>query len=417
MLPNEPAPRRRAHPGAASIVARGRPRVVVLQAWIYQYRVPFYEALRERLDARGIDLALVHGIAEGPVAHTRDMVRVPWATFVRNRRIVVAGKELWWQPALRALRGADLVVVEQASSRLINYGLFGAQQLGRTRVALWGHGVDFRPGRLAFVGEGLKRALSRRVHWWFAYNELVADIVEGLGYPRDRITDVRNAVDTQALHRAWRALQPADVDAARRELGVGSGPVALFCGAMYPDKRLGFLVEACRVARERVPDLQLVLVGDGASADVAETAAAEHPWVHRVGQRFGDDRAPFFAMARVLLLPGAVGLAVQDGFAVEVPTISSRSGLHGPEIAYLQPDNSIVVDDDGDPRRYADALVAVLEDDALHGRLVEGCRRARERYTVEHMAERFADGIERALAAPPLRSGRVRSGRLPTGRP
>lgn len=376
-----------------------RPRVAIAMAWIYQYRAPFYEHLRRELDDRGVELDLYHGEAEGSrSAHTRDFVRIPWAVFARNRILCILGKELWWQPVLRSVRSADLVVVEQASSRLVNYALFLLQAVGRTKLALWGHGVDLRPGRFAWLGEGIKRWLTRRVHWMFVYNEATASIVRGLGLPAERITDVRNAIDTAELERGLAELSPSDLAGVRDGLGIDGDQVVVFCGAMYPDKRLDFVLEACELAREEVQDLHVVLVGDGEERGRVDRAAARHDWVHPVGQRFGLDRVPYFAISKVQLMPGAVGLGVLDSFALRTPMITSRSGAHGPEIAYLRDGvDGLVVDDRGDPAAYASAIVRCLTDDALLEELRRGCRQATRELSIEGMARRFADGIEHAL--------------------
>ncbi len=385
-----------------------RPRVAIAMAWLYQYRVPFYERLREELDRRGIDVELHHGDATGSRSeHTRDFGHLPWAQHAPNRIFHVLGKELWWQPVLGRLHGADLVVVEQASSRLVNYLLFVLQALGRTRLALWGHGVDLRPGSHAWIGEGIKRWLTRRVHWMFVYNEATAAIVRDIGLPAHRITDIRNAIDTGELVRARDALTTDQLDALRAELGVGPRHVAVFCGAMYPDKRLDVVVAACELARRQLDDLHLVLVGDGEERAWVDEAAATRDWIHPVGQRFGGDRAPYFAIAEVQLMPGAVGLGVLDSFALGTPMLTSASGKHGPEVSYLRDGvDGLVVDDGGDPAVYAAAIVRVLTDGELLERLRAGCAEAAATFSIEQMAARFADGVEAALAAPAPRAFR-----------
>ncbi len=50
-----------------------------------------------------------------------------------------------------------------------------------------------------------------------------------------------------------------------------------------------------------------------------------------------------------------------------------------------------------DARAYADAVARVMIDDGLLERLRGGCREAAGKYTVEAMAENFADGVLRAL--------------------
>lgn len=379
-----------------------RPRVAVAMAFIRHYRLPFYERARVLLAERGVDLEVYVGDPEGSrIAASRDFASLPWFLHVPNRLFRLAGKELWWQPVLGHLRGADLVVVEQASSRLTNYVLLAWQALGGPALAPWGHGVDFRPGRFSTIGEAIKRWLTTRSHWMFTYNPMTVDIVAALGLPRHRITDLENAIDTTELARAADAIDEDDRRRLRAELGIGEGPVAVFCGAMHADKRLPFLLEAAERVRREVPDLHLVLVGDGAEAHHARAADARFDWVHWVGQQLGTDRVAYLDLGDVQLMPGTVGLGVLDSFVTATPMVSSASGRHAPEVAYLDDGrNGRFVADGGDPAVYARAVVEILQDPALLSRLVAGCREDRSRYTIEGMAERFADGVVAALATP-----------------
>ena len=379
----------------------GRPRVAVAMAFIRHYRIPFYERARVLLAERGVDLEVYVGDPTGSrIAHSRDFATLPWFVPVPNRILRVLGKELWWQPVLGHVRGADLVVVEQASSRLVNYVLLGWQAVGG-RGWCPGHGVDFRPGRFSVVGEAVKRWLTTRAHWMVTYNPMTVDIVAGFGFPRARITDVQNAIDTAELAAAVDDIDGASRRALRTELGIGDGPVAVFCGAMHADKRLPYLIAAAELVHRELPDLHLVLVGDGAEATHARDAAARHPWVHWVGQQLGPDRVGYLDLADVQLMPGTVGLAVLDSFVTTTPMVSSASGRHAPEVAYLEDGrNGRFVADGGDPAVYAAAVIELLTDGVLLDRLRAGCREDRERYTIEQMAQRFVDGVVAALAAP-----------------
>jgi hypothetical protein len=86
--------------------------------------------------------------------------------------------------------------------------------------------------------ERFKVWLSRRADWWFAYTELSTRSVRGFGYPAQRITTLNNAVDTAALQREVAHCRVGDREALRRRLGLGGGPVGLFLGSLYRDKRL-----------------------------------------------------------------------------------------------------------------------------------------------------------------------------------
>jgi glycosyltransferase involved in cell wall biosynthesis len=375
-------------------------RVAVVQSWLTPYRLPFYEHLRRELAARSVELSVVYGQADRAEASKRPHTVLPWGRYAPNRYMGVAGREVSWQPCLGLTAGADLVVVEQALKRLVNPVLLARRRLSGPRVAFWGHGRAFQGHRASPVAEGAKRRLSRGVDWWFAYNELSARVVEALPYPRSRITVVNNSVDTTGLQAARERLVPAEVAALRSRLDVRSSNVALFVGGMYPDKRLGFLLESCRRVRAVVPDFEVVLVGDGPDVAEVEAAARRHRWVHLEPPRFGAELAPYFAAARLLLVPGVVGLAVLDSFAFGVPLVTCDLAYHSPEIDYVVPGvNAAVVGDAEDAGAYAGAVVDLLGDGPARRRLEDGCRRSASSYTVESMAQRFAAGVQQALDA------------------
>jgi glycosyltransferase involved in cell wall biosynthesis len=373
--------------------------------YVTHYRVPFLEHLRGELDRRGIELVLVAGAPDpGDAGDSKEhTAEVPWAHRIDNRWIRLGGTRLLWQPAFSLLRPGDLVIVDQASSRLLNYALFLRQLRGRQRLALWGHGRNFQQQGASRVGEAVKRFLSRRAHWWFAYNRLSAEVVRTLGYPADRITDVQNAIDTRELIRARAALTPEEVTAVRQELGLPDRHVGVYVGGMYPEKRLDFLIAAAERIRERVPDFSLILIGAGQDAHLAERAADAHPWVHYLGPRLGTEKVPFVAAADLLLMPGLVGLAILDSFALDAPIVTTADADHSPEIDYLEDGaNGVLLGAGTTAHEYADEVTRLLLDrDALTA-LRRGCRESADRYTIEEMATRFADGIEAALKAPPI---------------
>lgn len=382
--------------------SEGRRKVLIVRRYVPHYRVAFYEILRNDLRDRGIDLTVVYSDPEAGTERDGATTELAWGRRADSVVLHVRGKELWWQPVLNLARQADLVVVEQATRLLVNYPLLAWQSVGGPKLAFWGHGRDFQSRNRGSAGERLKRAVSLLPHWWFAYNELSADIVQGLGYPPARITSIDNAIDTRALVAARTAITDEDRRLVRDELGLSGRHVGIYCGGLYDDKRVPVLLAAARQIREALPDFELVVIGDGSDAGLVRDAAARHPWIHHLGYVFGSERVRYFAVADVFLLPGLVGLAVLDSFALGVPLVTSAAGMHSPEIAYLEDGvNGLLVEDGGDAGVYAKVVVELLLDRQRLAKLREGCLASASRYTIENMAQRFAEGVQQALDASP----------------
>jgi L-malate glycosyltransferase len=225
--------------------------------------------------------------------------------------VPLGGRALLWQQLDPRLRTVELVVVEQASQLLLNYRLLWLQARGGPRVAFWGHGRSFAVDPTS-PAERAKASISRRAHWWFAYTSRSADIVTDLGFDASRITVVNNSIDTTALKSQIAAVDHARLTLLREELGVGPGPIGLFLGTLRSDKGLLVLIEAGHRIHREQPGFQLLVVGGGPLEDDVRRWAAQLPWLHYLGARYGSDRAELLALADLVLLPGAVGLVVLD---------------------------------------------------------------------------------------------------------
>jgi len=376
------------------------PVVVFVQRAVLEYRAAFYEQLREVLADRGIRLELVRSGPRSGYARA-DEVALTWMVDRPALSLRFRGRELLWQRPGSQARAADLVIVEQAARLPSNVALL--LRPGGPAVALWGHGRSFETAaRRSRLGEWAKRRLYPAPNWWFAYNQLAAEAVLGLGFPVERLTVVDNSTDTRRLRQRMAEVSPERVAALRRLHDLGEGPIALFLGNLSSRKRLDYLLAASDCLAASVEGFRLVIVGDGEQRAAVRDSAGERDHVRLLGHRSGEALADVLAASSVLLVPAWAGLVVVDSFAAGVPLCASRSMDHPPEISYIEDGvNGLLIDDGGEPGRYAAAVAEVLREAGLYERLVAGCAVAAAHYTVEGMVERFADGIQRALGQDP----------------
>jgi glycosyltransferase involved in cell wall biosynthesis len=375
-----------------------RKKVVFVMDAMAHYRLAFFNMLREQLAAQGVDFQIVHGLNR-----TRHNIEgsIDWAKELPLKTL----GPFSWLPALKETRDADLVVIPQVMKHLHLYPLVLRHLRRQQKIALWGHGKVFSRNSSSPSVSAFRYWVSRQAHWWFAYTEKSACVVrEEIGFAPERITTVNNAVDTQSLIAARHALTPEQLRCARESLGIRSENVCIFVGGMYKtrhhDKRLPFLIEACVEIRRQIPDFEMIFIGGGPEAHVVHHAAAAHPWIHDLGIKKGIEPVPYWAISKLLLVPGAVGLVILDSLALEVPLVTTTDPCHGPEIEYLRSNhNGISLNDWQNPLAYAALVVSLLRDDATRLRLAAGCREDAPNYTNELMVKRFADGMLEALQA------------------
>ncbi len=375
-------------------------RVLIVQRRMTHYRVPLFESLRCRLAEEGVRLTVVYGIPNAQEAVRGDQASLSWGVQVPTRYFALPGGEAVHQALPdKLLAKHGLVILPHENRLLHNYALLARRHLLRGKVAFWGHGANFQAKANNTAREALKAWSSRHVDWWFAYTQAsVARILANL-FPEERITCLDNALDTSEL-LAWRAtVTPQELDKVRTRLQMTGKDVGVFIGSLHEDRRIGFLLSAAEHIRERLPEFELVIIGDGALRGEVRAFAASHPWCKWVGALHGRDKVLHMALGLVMLNPGMVGLNILDAFAAEVPPVTTDCGIHSPEIAYLEPGNNGLMTDDG-MTAFVDGAVRVLTDAETRTRLVAGCRESARRYTLEHMVENFAGGILKALQIP-----------------
>jgi len=365
-------------------------RLLIVQRRLTHYRVPFFERLRTRLAQDGVQLLLAVGQPTPAEALKRDSGTLAWAQ-PAPCRYWLDGR-LVWQDLRAALAQADRVVLTQENKLLNNLLLLAGPQ--RRQVALWGHGANLqaRTGWASRAAHSFKARLSQQAQWCFAYTELSAQRFRDMHIAPERITVLNNAVDTHGLRRQILALRQLSPTTLRRDAGLPEGPLAVFVGSLYAEKRLDLLLQSATLLRQQLPTFQLAIAGAGPLLGWLRDQAATHPWMHVLGPLQDLPKSRLLATADLMLNPGLVGLGILDAFAAGLPLLTTDCGVHSPEIAYLEHGGNGLMCAPQAPA-LAEAALQLWREPALAQRLRIGSESAAERYGLEAMVERFAAGV------------------------
>jgi glycosyltransferase involved in cell wall biosynthesis len=195
-----------------------------------------------------------------------------------------------------------------------------------------------------------------------------------------RITVLHNAVDPAWAER----VQGVDRNSVRQQAGLQPGERTLVAiGRMSREKGHIGLIAAFRRLREQIPDLRLVLVGDGPERPRLEKAAGKG--VLFSGQVH--DVAPYYAIADVIVLPSHTegsSNVLLEAMAAGVPAVATQVG-GTPEIA-VNGESAMLVPPD-DSFALASAIERVLRDGELRSKLVANARMAvAQRHSPERRA-------------------------------
>lgn len=388
--------------GPPEVFAKARaidePVVTILFKNCHQYRVQFFELLKENLAQKGIHLRLVVGGGLPEDEAKGDTANLEWAETRDFRSIKALGHTLLWQPGLDLARDSDLIITEQATKQLFNVVLSVGQRFFGTRHAFWGHGQNFQASIEGSAGEGLKKRMTERAHWFFAYNDLSAQAAIDFGMNPNRISTVMNSTDTSHIREIRMTLDHDIQQQVRDELQMGNGPAALYLGGIYGHKRPEFVIEAAEYLRSIIPDFEMIVIGDGSSGHLMTKAAAKHSWFHYMGSCYDDERVALASVASIQMMPGLVGLNIVDAFALGIPTVTTAIDYHSPEIEYLKDGvNGLMTPEKSTPREFAQIAADLLQDPVRLADMQAAADLSGRELSVEDMARRFADGVVQAL--------------------
>jgi len=371
--------------------------VICFQQRLTHYRETFFEQVKDQLNSKGIVFDLVHGLPDAATLSKNDSGHLSWAHVVDVKNYRFGKFSGVWVPLPKTISMPDLVVVTQENKLLANYAWLLRRFFGQVKIAYWGHGANFQSDVPAGLRERFKQLLLTRVDWWFAYTQMTVDILKKSGYPTAQITNLNNAIDTDAFRGELAAVSDTELSAARDEFGIVDGAaVGIFCGSLYPDKKLDFLVAAIDIIRLNSPDFHCIVLGDGPSMPYMREAAASRPWLHLMGVTKGAKKALYFRMAEFMLNPGLVGLHVVDAFCAGLVMATTSGARHSPEVCYLHHGvNGIMTGDSVE--EYAQAILDLIADPLRLQQYRSAALADADVYTLDNMVSQFVDGIVRCL--------------------
>ena len=213
-------------------------------------------------------------------------------------------------------------------------------------LAGWGHPLLWRAmlfarGRIPVTvqsdtpaprGEPVWRRLAKRLLYGVLFRMPAmftpagtpqAEYIRSFGVPASRIRIAQLAVDVQDIQKVLR--MPGRLAAVRARLGLSPDCVAiLYVGRLEPHKGIDDMMEAFTELVRAVPQVRLLIAGEGTLRDRIIHAVVATPSVRYLGRLMGDDLWEAYAAADICIVPSRFepwGLVVNEAMAAGLPVI------------------------------------------------------------------------------------------------
>jgi glycosyltransferase involved in cell wall biosynthesis len=373
-------------------------RVAIVHPLLAHYRVPVFDLLAR---STGIDLTVIcdmHPTGSLKGARPTEAFRCEHAPQYKLGPMIS-------HPAMlaAATSGRFDAVVLTWNVRLLELipALLACRARGTASV-LWGHGYSKSD---SIMRRTLRRRMVSLADATLLYGRMEQERLQAAGYQRTFVAP--NAIDQSAIAAAtveWTA-DKERLRSWQKERGVDDGRLVVFISRIEPDKRVDLLLDAFRLAQQKVPGLRLAIIGGGSGLEPARAYAAELGVASSTtftGPIYEErDIAPWCLSAGCFAYPEAIGLSIQHAFGYGLPVVTNDClASHNPEIEALEPGVNGLLYARGDATAFADSILRIL-DGARSG---EQWRRAAldtvnraGGYSLESMVAGFAKSLAFAL--------------------
>ncbi|NKB21210.1 MAG: glycosyltransferase [Alphaproteobacteria bacterium] len=371
-------------------------KVVILQEHIPHYRIAVWNNLNAELAKVGHQLEVVAGNAPSTAKFVDGMDQLECGVRVKNYWL---GNSFYWQPVLSRVMSADLLVVQQELKILVSYAAIISRFLiaKPKRLAVWGHGRNYQELSEGPFRRVVRNWMVRRCDHCFGYTDSSRDALIERGVPPNRITVIYNSINTEAISEARIRSTPQFRRTTRRRLGISEGAfVAVFCSRLHRQKKIPFLIESVLAAKEKLPNLEVLIIGSGEMEADLKKMAVGLDWVHLVGEQYDSDLADYLIASDVFLMPAHLGLSIIDAFSAGLPIIVGDFRNHSPEIDYLENNvNGVMANPVSSD--FADAIVELGKNPALVKTMSAEAVKTSTRRDLKSMVANFYSGIDTVL--------------------
>ena len=358
-------------------------KVVIAQEAIPGYRIPIFQKLA---NTPLIDLEVVatfphhsraKGLSDIEFSGKFKEVRMNlWAIVWRGKRFTIIP-----YLGLYVLKNRPDVVILPSIFQpvIINFPIWLLLKLSGAKLIRWsclGY-KDPTERSIASPTDRLMMWLKKKMFQWnyadaeLAYSEFTAHYLhEHMNIPKERIFIAYNSIDTDELNTVLETCRKMPAILPENNTRI------IFVGRLTKSKRVDILLKAFQMVNKKLPDSEILIIGDGPERQRLERMARQFS-IEKSGKFLGaiyDNvlKCKYMIASSVFVLPGLGGLAINEAMCFGLPVVCSIGDGTEKQLVYDGVTGYLA--NYGDANDYAEKIYAILQDEELRLAMSERAR-------------------------------------------
>ncbi len=222
---------------------------------------------------------------------------------------------------------------------------------------------------------GPMNKLIHQIEWWLTFESsrticcsqyMMEQITDIFQLPPDKVEIIPNGIDFDCFK------QDVSVDFYRKKYMSPGDKLVFFVGRLVYEKGVQTVLEAMPLIMSKVPNVKFVVAGSGPHLNQLKGLVTEFGLddkVRFVGHVDTDDLCAFYSIADLTVVPSLYepfGMVVLESMAMGTPTIVADTGGLSEIVVHEETGLKF---EPGSPESLAEAMLRILEDDALSARI------------------------------------------------
>lgn len=363
-------------------------RLGIIEDYIPRYRAKFFELLKEKLFEKEVDLRLLSYLPAGTQRARGDYVKLNFVDDFPQLHAQFGTRSLMFPKSLSKFQNYDALIGSARGSSFSTHAMIAHCLKHNKPFGLWGHIRNYvnSDNFLDLLIEKKQMSLATSI---FSYTDSGKEFGVRQGIDPDKFFVLNNTFDTLELEHELSKVAQHDLNEMIKQYNLDPKKTVMYIGGLDSSKRIDFLASTLNQIWLINPKIKLLIIGNGEDRYLLDEAVLRGQ-VHFLDNSNLQSKAAASRVAKLILMPGRIGLVAVDSIALGIPIVTTNFAFHAPEFEYLVEGKSKYTSSLNSPGSYSALIISLLNQKS-------SLRFKQDAPSIDEMVDSFRRGVLRLV--------------------